>query len=81
MRVQNMVMAANNSFPPRCGTAGGRRLLFYSLDQTVKGVLAVTRLDRIFEIVDDRCTAMPAIAAQPENAPGERIRKSAKGSG
>jgi len=50
----------------------GQRLLLCSLDQAAKGVLSVTGLDRIFEIVDDKSTAMAAVEAQLDNVPAEQ---------
>jgi anti-anti-sigma factor len=50
----------------------GRRLLLCSLDQAAKGVLSVTGLDRVFEIVEDRSTDITTREAQLDNAPVER---------
>ena len=57
-----------------------RRLLLCSLNQADKGVFSVTGLDRIFEIVDDRSSAMAALETQLDDPLVERIGNSGDGS-
>lgn len=59
----------------------GRRLVLCCLGEAGRGVFAVTELDRIFEIVDDRSTALAAAAARPDSALVESIGSSANDCG
>jgi anti-sigma B factor antagonist len=49
--------------------AGGRRLILVSLQPTVRQVMAITRLDRVFEIMDDVPAALRSLGSLVTNLP------------
>lgn len=53
----------------------GQRLLLCSVGRGTKGIISVTGLDDVFEIVDDRLDALAAVKAMPNSptASAERM--------
>jgi len=46
----------------------GQRLVLCSVGSATKGVISVTGLDGVFEIVDDRFDALAKVEAMPDNS-------------
>jgi anti-anti-sigma factor len=56
-----ILVRLNNEFKAR-----GQRLILVSLQPTVRRVIAITRLDRLFEILDDVPAALNSIRLSPQ---------------